>query len=230
MSDKKKKNKEEVLVDVVSQLTGVEKFAETHQKSILTVIGGILLVIAGFWAYNSYYQQPREKMANEEIMFAQLAFEKDSLQLALNGNGGSNIGFIAIAEDYSGTKAANLSHYYAGVCYLNLKNYSEAIRELDKFSPKDEVFSALTNSAIGDAFNELDQTEDALDFYEKAVSGAENEFLAPFIHKKAGMTAELLGKNDKALKHFKMIKDRYPNSREASDIAKYIARSEGKMQ
>ena len=230
MSDKKKKQEEEVLVDVVSQISGIEKFIEKNQKNILTVIGGIVAVIAAFWLYNNYYQQPRETQANEEIMAAQLAFERDSLELALNGDGGSKLGFLSISEEYSGTKAANLSHYYAGVCYLNLKKYAEAIKELDQFNAKDEVFASLSNSAMGDAFNELNQPQDALDFYEKAVAGGNNEFLAPFIHKKAGMTADLLGNHAKAIKHYQAIKDKYPNSREASDIAKYIARSEAKMQ
>ena len=50
---------------------------------------------------------------------AEIYFEKDSFNLALNGDLNS-AGFIDIADDYSSTKTGKLANYYAGICYLNL--------------------------------------------------------------------------------------------------------------
>ena len=45
---------------------------------------------------------------------------------------------------------------------------------------------------------------------------------------KAGQVAEKLGENEKALGYYETIKDSYPQSMEAYDIDKYIARIENK--
>ena len=41
---------------------------------------------------------------------------------------------------------------------------------------------------------------------------------------KAGIVAEKLGENEKALSFYETIKDQYPQSMEAYDIEKYIGR------
>ena len=85
-----------------------------------------------------------------------MAFEKDSLELALNGNGLS-IGFLDIIDEYGSTKAANLANYYTGLCYLNLGQPADAIGYLDNFKGSDPVLSILAKGAIGDAFANLNQ-------------------------------------------------------------------------
>ena len=45
---------------------------------------------------------------------------------------------------------------------------------------------------------------------------------------KAGLTAEKLGQDEKALGFYQTIKDQYPQSMEGYDIDKYIGRIEAK--
>lgn len=59
--------------------------------------------------------------------------EKDSFQLALQGNGADFIGFKAIADEYSSTKAGNLAAAYSGLSLYNLGKYDEAITYLKNF-------------------------------------------------------------------------------------------------
>ena len=60
----------------------------------------------------------------------------DSLiHLALNGSGGK-FGMLDITKEYKGTPAANLANYYAGLAYLNLKDYKNAVTYLDDFSSR----------------------------------------------------------------------------------------------
>jgi cytochrome c553 len=64
----------------------------------------------------------------------------DSLyKLSLNGSEGK-FGFIKIADEYSGTDAANLANYYAGMA-LNTAKYTEAIEYLSKFKSEDVVLA-----------------------------------------------------------------------------------------
>ena len=58
--------------------------------------------------------------------------EMDSFKLALNGDG-NYLGFLDIAKNYKFTKAGNLAKYSAGICYLHLGQYQDAIEYLTKY-------------------------------------------------------------------------------------------------
>ncbi len=228
----KQKNKpqnDEVLVDVSQKLSSAEKFFEENRKSITVIAVALFAIVGGYFAYLYFYQQPREKEAQEEIFFAQMYMEQDSLRLALQGDG-QHYGFVEIAEQYEGTKAGNLANYYAGVSFLNRGEYQRAIEYLDEFDSDDEVYSVLATGAIGDAFLELNQPEEALEYYNRAVSGEENGSVVPFILMKAGLLAEQQGEYKDALSYFSRIKDEFKDSPQAVDIEKYIARAEAQNQ
>ena len=160
---------------------------------------------------------------------AQKYLSQDSLRLALEGDG-VNMGFLDIADEYSGTKAGKTANYYAGVCYLNMGQWENAIEFLDKFKGNDEVLSVLALVGIGDAFVELDQNTEALEYYEKAIRSSKNDFVSPFVLFKAAQICELNTDYEKAAKYYKTIKADFKDSREASDIEKYIARAETKIK
>ncbi|MCG2431328.1 tetratricopeptide repeat protein [Aequorivita xiaoshiensis] len=210
-----------------------EAWIEKNQKGILGFIIVVAVCVLGYFAYDQYVKAPKEAEAMNELFQAQNYWEqaltapaKDSLyNLSLQGGEGK-YGFIDIIENYSGTKAANLAHYYAGMAYLNTNKYQEAIAQLDKFSSKDDVLAPLAKGAIGDAFAQLNQNEDALKYYEEAAKMRSNEFTTPRFLLKAGIVAIALNQNDKALKHFKQIADEYPNSTEAAKAEIYTGRAE----
>jgi len=133
---------------------------------------------------------------------------------------------LDIASEYSGTPAGNLAHYYAGMAYLNLKDYANAIAYLEDFSSDDIMLSAIAKGGIGDAFAQLNQPKDALEYYEKAVAVSDNEFTAPLYLFKAGKIAMTLGDNKKALKYFNRIKDEFSASTEAKNIDEFIGKAE----
>lgn len=224
---KKQQGEEEVLVDVGQSLSKVEHFFEENRKSITLLIVALFVIVGGYFAYLYLYQTPREKEAQEYIYTAQNYFEQDSLKLALNGDG-QNYGFLDVADEYSGTKAGNLANYYAGISYLNMGEYENAIEYLDKFDSDDDILSVIATGAIGDAFMELNQPAEALDYYKRAVNGEENAFVVPFYLKKAGMLAEQQGDYKQAVEYYSRIKKEFKTSQEATDIEKFIARAEAK--
>ncbi|HKJ07075.1 MAG TPA: tetratricopeptide repeat protein, partial [Flavobacteriaceae bacterium] len=124
--------------------------------------------------------------------------------------------------EYSGTKAGNLANYYAGISYLKLKNYEEAINYLEEFESDDELLAPVAQGAIGDAFADINQPEEALNFYLKAADLRDNMFSTPMFLFKAGNTALDIEEYDKALEIFNRIKNEYPNSEEAKNIEIYI--------
>ena len=210
-----------------------EAWVEKNQKIILGVVGAVAICVLGYLAYQQFVQNPKEAEAMNEMFQAQSYYEqaltspaKDSLfTLAVNGGEGK-YGFDEIIENYSGTAAANLARYYAGMSYLNLRNYQAAIDNLDDYDGDDEMSGPLAKGAIGDAFVQLGQTEEALKYYEEAASMRTNEVTTPRFLLKAGIAAINLNKPDVALKHFTTIEEEYPNSPEAAKAVIYVGRAE----
>src|SRR5699024_6613481 len=131
---------------------------------------------------------------------------KDTLFIkSLHGAG--SYGLLDIIDNYSGTDAANIAHYAAGMAYLNLGQYKNAVTQLEKFSSKDEIYTVLSKGAIGDAFSENGQPEEALKYYKQAADIRENAFTTPKYLLKAAMVAIELKKTDEAKKLLKRIKD-----------------------
>ena len=111
----------------------------------------------------------------------------------LNGGEGK-FGFLDIIDNYKGTPAAKLATYSAGMAYLNLEDYVNAIEYFDQFDTDDVMFKALAKGAIGDAFAQIGQPEDAYDYYVAAFESSDNSFSAPKYLFKAGILGTTLAK------------------------------------
>ncbi|MDO4880246.1 MAG: tetratricopeptide repeat protein [Capnocytophaga sp.] len=205
-----------------------EAWVQNNQRTILGVIATVVVLGLGYLFYQQFVSKPHEKEASNELSYplqtfndalnAQTNKDRDSLfTLSLNGANG-RYGFLDIIKNYNGTKASNIANYSAGMAYLQLNKYKEAIIYLDKFSSDDEILSALALGNIGDAFSQLKQYKDALDYYQKAVKKSENTLTAPIYLKKAGQTAIELKDYNEALRNFEKIKENYPKSEEARTI------------
>ncbi len=202
-----------------------EAWVERNQKVIFSIVGLIALLAVGYVLYQNFIVEPKEEEAANMMFTAQQKFQaagdgvqSDSLyNLALKGTDGKP-GFEKIASDYSGTAAGNLANYYAGMAYLHIGKYTEAIASLDKFSSKDEVLSVLAKGALGDAFAQKNQLKEALDYYVKASEMQTNNFTTPMFLLKAGQTALALGNKADANKYFTKIKDKYESTPEGQGI------------
>ena len=220
--------KDEVIVDVEQVYSKTEDFINENQNVILGVVGGIIAIVVAFYAYNRVYLEPLEEEAHGEMFMAELYFQKDSFELALNGDG-NYLGFLDVADEYGNTTAGNLAHYYAGVCYLRTGKFEEAIEELGNFDAEGEVLGSVAQGATGDAYMELDNGDEALKYYEKAANASENNFSSPIYLQKAGFAAEKAKKYDKAIDYYTQVKEKYPETNEGRNAEKFIARAEANL-
>ena len=78
------------------------------------------------------------------MFMAEKYFENDSLNKALKGDG-NYLGFLDIIDQYKFTKSANLSHYYAGICYLKKGEFQNAIDQLNSFSSGDQLVGPMAS-------------------------------------------------------------------------------------
>ena len=223
---KKKVNKtEEQFAAVEETLTRTEQWVENNQKQLSTFVFGVVVVIALYLAYDKFYVQSVNEEAQTELFVAVEYFEKDSFNLALNGVN-DNLGLLDIIDDYGSTDAGNLANYYAGISYLRTGDNESAIEYLSDFSSDDEIISSVCYGSIGDAYMNIDEVDDAINYWTKAAFNSENEFTAPIYLKRAAMALEQEENFSKAVEYYTLIKTNYSTSDEARDIEKFINRAE----
>jgi tetratricopeptide (TPR) repeat protein len=208
------------LQNVEETLTRTEQFLEENYKTILYGLGSIIVLIGLLWLGKVYLNKQNEE-AKSQMFQAESYFEMDSLKLALNGDG-NYLGFLDIANDYKFTKSGNLAKYCAGMCYLHLGEFENAVDYLSKYKKEDKVIGSLAIGGIGDAYVELGDLGKGITKYIEAADYSENAFNTPLFLMKAGQLYEMQGKYDEALKVYTRIRDEYPLSTEGSTIEKYI--------
>jgi len=222
MASNRKDENPQTISNVEQTLTRTEHFLEENYKTLLIGLGVIVALVGIFWL-GKLYLNKRNDEAQSQMYQAERYLEMDSLNLALNGDG-NYLGFLDIARDYKFTNSGNLARYGAGICYLHLGEYQEAIDFLNKYSKKDKVLGSLAIGATGDAYVELGDLDKGVSKYIEAADFAENSFNTPFFLMKAGEIHDLNGKYSEALKVYERIESEYPESTEGTTIEKYIAR------
>jgi len=219
-------------VDVIERARG---FWAKFSKPIIYIGAAIILIGGGWLVYKYMVLLPKEEKADQAVFVVQQYFSdfsnapSDTIKTALaqrciNGDG-PNSGALKIISRYSGTAAANLCEYYAGACYLHLKQFDKSIIHLKEFKTSASQIQSRAYGMIGDACAELKKNNDALEYYKKAAGVNEkDEFTSSEFLFRAGLFAESVGKTKDAIELYKKIKTDYPLSDKAADIDRYLAR------
>jgi tetratricopeptide (TPR) repeat protein len=134
-------------------------------------------------------------------------------------------GALNIINNLGGTKTANLAKYYAGVSYLHLGDFSNAVKYLKDFSTDAKQIQLLASGNLGDAYAELKQNDDAIAAYKKAGTSFETDEAnsAEYLFR-AALLSETIGKTKEALDLYKEIKTKYPKTDKGFQADKYIYR------
>ena len=212
----------EVVAEAVSK---TEIFFKENGKKMAIILAVAVVLAAGIFCWYKFAYQPAVAEAQGQMITAEQYFGKSDYETALNGDGNA-LGFAQIIDEY-GKKAGKSVYFYAGICELQLGNYESAIKYLKSYNGKDAILAARARACIGDAYVGLENYKTALGYFEKAAAKVDNMFAAGYLLK-AGLVAERLGEDAKALSFYKTIKDKYPQSIEGYDIDKYIGRIENK--
>ena len=225
---------QQIEIDPIQRAKG---FWLNYNKPLIYIGTAVIVILGGWLVYKYMFKLPKEDKANDAVFVTQKYFSDFSnaqgsdsakaLQAAkvLNGDG-RNDGALRIINKYSGTAAANLCEYYAGACYLHLRQYAKAIKFLKDFDADGATqIKSRAYGMIGDASAELNKTDDALDYYKKAANvDDKDEFTSSEFLFRAALFAESTGKTKDAIELFKKIKEEYPSSDKASEVDRYLAK------
>ncbi len=219
MAEQKNQNEH---LNVEDALTQSEAFLIKYKNAIIGGVVAVIIIVAGFFMYKNLYAEPREEKAQAALFKGQEYFEQDAYEQALNGDSIGFVGFLKVADDFSGTKAANLAKAYAGICYAQLGKYEEAVKMLDSFNGKDQMVAPAILGAAGNCYAQLGQLDKAASTLMSAADKADNNTLSPIFLMQAGEILVKQGKYDDAVDAYTKIKDKYFQSYQAMDIDKYI--------
>ena len=212
-----------------------EAWVSRNQNYILSFIGLVVVGVFGYLGYENYVVKPMQEESTNLIANAQTHFnealEDPTLQdslfvLALDGDGVSP-GFIEIINSYGGSAAAaQIATYNAGMIYLKRGEYDLAIDYLEDFSANDPVLGALALGGIADAFTELNQLEDALGYYQKAVNYADNDLTTPRFLLKGAQVALSLGAKADAAALLETLASDYAETPQATHLEVLLAQAQ----
>ena len=205
-------------------LLKARRFWDKNQKPLLTIIGILVVLVAGWYGYKNYVVGPKEEEAQNAMFKAEQYFRQDSLKLALNGDK-FNRGFVYIINNYGSTKAGNLSKYYAGLCCLRTGDFNKAATYLKDFKTSAKQIQMMAYGALGDAYSELNKNDDAVTYYKKAAEEfTEDVTMSSEYLFRAALKLETTGKNSEAVDLYKQLKEKYPNTQRGASADKYIYR------
>lgn len=219
MAEQKNQNEH---LNVEDALTQSEAFLIKYKNAIIGAVVAVIVIVAGFILYKNLYAEPREEKAQTALFKGQEYFEQDAFEQALNGDSIGYVGFLKVADDFSGTKAGNLAKAYAGICYAQLGKYEDAVKMLDSFDGEDQMVAPAILGAAGNCYAQLGQMDKAASTLLSAADKADNNTLSPIFLLQAGEILVKQGKYDDAIDAYTKIKDKYFQSYQAMDIDKYI--------
>lgn len=219
MAEQKKTNE---ALNVEEALTQSEAFLIKNKKTIIGAVVAVIVIVAGVSMYKHLYAAPREEKAQAALFKGQEYFEAGQFEQALNGDSIGYEGFAKVADEFSGTKAANLAQAYMGICYAKMGQNEQAIEALNQFDGNDQMVAPAIKGTIGNCYAQLGQLDKAAATLQEAAAQADNNTLSPIFLKQAGEILVKQGKYDEAIQAYTTIKDKYFASYTAMDIDKYI--------
>ncbi|MFY0699071.1 MAG: hypothetical protein JXR11_14525 [Balneola sp.] len=217
----KKFTKEELEHDpLLDKYVQTVSFFNANRTMILSLTVTVIVVIGVLIGYR-FYAEGQEQEAQNYLAAAEQSYSASDYQTALNGDEYTlSYGFIAIANDYSGTNAGNLAAYYASVSYFKMDNYEEALGYIQEYKHPKGIMGVGSVSFHATLLKLNGSLEKAAKKYEEAANWDKNDSTTPFNLLKAANVYKELGNMEKVSAITTTIIEEYPDSPEATSSRK----------
>lgn len=199
----------EFFKDLDKEALQTERFVERNAKTLATIFGVLVLGVLGYFAYQQFVIAPKNDEATKSYLSAINQLATGNNVDALGGKSAANPGFLGTYKNFSGTDAAELSAYNAGLLRFKEGKFQEAYNLLDEFSSDNDILMALKYGAMADAAANLNKPQEAMDLLKKASSASEDPYTSYYFTKKAGLLSLGLKNKEEAKKHFLLIEEKY---------------------
>jgi len=180
---------------IVAALTG---WIKGHKQAVSWIVT-LMVVAAGLGGWSLMSSRQTEARAARDLVGARLAFESRNYPLA-----GSELS--RIAENYSGTRAAEEATLLLGQVRLAQGQSQLAVQQLAKFAPgASRQYKAQAYGLLGAAYENLGRPREAAAAYEDAAKASGMPFLRGQYLSDAGRAWVAAGDTTKALADYHEI-------------------------
>ncbi len=223
LAKKKKITKKEIQEDkLVTSYYQFLDFYNEHQTKILLGLAVVAVIIIGTVLYYNNLEE-KNLQANTEMSRVFKLYEEKNFQEAIDGIPGTNIiGFINIADKYSGTEQAEIAKIFVANCYYFLGRIDDAKRFYEDFSGSSDIYKAAALAGIAGCYESKDEFGKAASYFEDASQVNKNNVSNPTYLLNAGINYSKIGKAEKAKELFEVIKKDYKTSTEATQLDRYL--------
>lgn len=220
-----KLKKEELEQDILIEYSS--RFMHFYQNNKGTVIGGIVGIVLTIGLIIGYvvYSGQQEQEASVLIGMAEQELMNGNYETALYGSDEDfTLGFVQIANNYSGTDSGNLAHYYAAVSEVELDNYEDALSYIEDFTPPKGILGVAAISLHANILLELGNYSEAAKQYERAAEWDNNSATTPENLFEAAQAYQRAENYQMATTHLERILQDFPNSSQAPRAERMLGR------
>jgi tetratricopeptide (TPR) repeat protein len=202
MANKVQNPEHDLMVETKGKL---ETFFDNYGNKILWTLIGITITAVAVYLVLSFMNSSNQKKENTAQAALTVALTTEADVAA----------YVAIVDEYAGTKAANTAAYMAGAEYLQAGDLENAKAYLAKYTNAEgaagEIINALVYTLRGDIAVEENDLQSAADLFNKAIEASDDEFTYENNARKLALVYAAMGDNDKVTELYKALVAKYPN-------------------
>ena len=206
----------------IESLSKAEAFITKNNKKIVGAVVAAVVIVVGFLVLKSISEKKDQAAQDAFVLTENEALMANDAEAAA-----ASLEALELYLEEYGNHAVEAASFEAGIAAYAAKEYEKAIEFFSDYNGDDAIYNARAIACIGDCYVNLEDYKTALTWFEKAVAAGDNLFAGEYLLD-AGLVAEKLGENEKALSFYKKIKEEYPACPQAYEVDKYISRIEAK--
>ncbi len=197
-------------------------FFEKNRTAVLSVLGAIVLAIAGAFFWNRE-QASKNQDATAKLEVVIKRYEAGNYSGAIEGDS-TTIGLKEIAKTYSGTPSGEQAKLYLANAYVQLRNYDEAQKAFESISSSSPLVKGSALAGEAACYEQKKEYKKAAQFFRRAADAIRNDAIAPIYLDNAGRNFELAGEKSDALSIYEKLKKDYPQAAATRNAEQIIAR------
>ena len=213
MANKVQNPENDIMVETKGKL---ETFFDNYGNKLLWALIAVAVAAVAIYLVVSIISSNNEKKENTAQAALTVAITTDAAVEA----------YVAVVDEYAGTKAANTAAYMAGAEYLEAGDLENAKAYLAKYVDAEgaagEIINALVLTLRGDIAVEENDLQSAVELFNAAMVASSDEATYEKNAHKLALVYAAMGDSEKAQETYKALVEKYPNllAKYAKNISK----------